>query len=187
MFCKECGAEIPDGSKHCSECGAKLVDDKPIVQQSEKESFFKKNKKVLIGCCVGLFIIFLLIAILSNGGSGSDVDNELYNGIRGSLEDLNYGVSRTNHTDTSVTLEGIDVDVNKSTEKIVIVQIFSYDGLNDLVFQEGLTPNSINGINGYGAYSDDVYQYVFVDNGNTVIITTGEDNIDVLDSLVKDY
>ena len=27
MYCKECGAEIPDDSKHCKECGAKLIED----------------------------------------------------------------------------------------------------------------------------------------------------------------
>ncbi|WP_405297979.1 zinc-ribbon domain-containing protein [Methanobrevibacter sp.] len=75
MFCKECGAEIPDDAKHCRECGAKLVDDTPsnstTVAPVEKESFFKKNKKVLIGCCIGLIVIFLLVAILSNGSNSS--------------------------------------------------------------------------------------------------------------------
>lgn len=29
MFCKECGAEIPEGSKYCPECGARLAESPP--------------------------------------------------------------------------------------------------------------------------------------------------------------
>lgn len=89
MFCKECGAEIPDGAKHCSECGAK-VDSVPVAQSEtpvEKESFFKKNKKVLIGCCIGLVVIFLLVAILSNG-SDSNNSNTLIKDSNLSEEDF---------------------------------------------------------------------------------------------------
>ena len=48
MFCKECGAEIPDDSKHCKECGTKLFEDsndldvvnskKNELQNSEKNN-----------------------------------------------------------------------------------------------------------------------------------------------------
>lgn len=48
MYCKECGAEIPDDSKHCKECGAKLFEDsndldvvnskKNELQNSEKNN-----------------------------------------------------------------------------------------------------------------------------------------------------
>lgn len=68
MFCKECGVEIPDDSKHCPECGAKLVTEAQVmdtVVTVEKESFFKRNKKLLIGCCVGLFVVFLLLGVAS--------------------------------------------------------------------------------------------------------------------------
>lgn len=89
MFCKECGAEIPDDSKHCKECGASLVEDssntKPEVAQSnvvEKESFFKKNKKILIGCCIGLFVIFLLSGVATFFfGDDSSHDTLISNGI----------------------------------------------------------------------------------------------------------
>lgn len=78
MFCKECGAEIPDDAKHCPECGAKLVNENPVVQTEsvEEESFFKKNKKILIGCCVGLIVIFFLAAILSSGGDHTTVTSD---------------------------------------------------------------------------------------------------------------
>ena len=32
MFCKECGVEIPEGSKYCPECGAKLAESPPAQQ-----------------------------------------------------------------------------------------------------------------------------------------------------------
>ena len=32
MFCNECGANNPDGSKFCNECGAKLMQPKSSVQ-----------------------------------------------------------------------------------------------------------------------------------------------------------
>lgn len=63
MFCKNCGVEIPDDANHCPECGAEVI---------KKESFFQKNKKVLIGCCVGLLVIFLLVAIFTSGDNHSN-------------------------------------------------------------------------------------------------------------------
>jgi len=79
MFCKECGAEIPDDAKHCSECGANLNNNVPsnTPVAVEKESFFKKNKKLLIGCCIGLIVIFLLVAVLSNGTDNHSEDDNL--------------------------------------------------------------------------------------------------------------
>lgn len=86
MFCKECGAEIPDDAKHCNKCGAKLVDDTPVVKSEpiKEESFVQKNKKVLIGCCVGLIVIFFLFALMSSGSdhttgvsTADDKDNGL--------------------------------------------------------------------------------------------------------------
>lgn len=92
MFCKECGKEIPDDAKHCSECGANLNNNVPSNNPVavEKESFFKKNKKLLIGCCIGLIVIFLLIGFLSvffddNGSSDTHISN--------SMDDMNLSES----------------------------------------------------------------------------------------------
>lgn len=79
MFCRECGAEIPDGSKHCPHCGAKLVDDTQsnnAVETVKKESFFKKNKKKLLGCCIGLIVIFFIVAAISNSSDDSYTDED---------------------------------------------------------------------------------------------------------------
>ena len=47
MYCKECGAEIPDDSKHCKECGAKLLEDSNDldVVNDEKNELQNLNKK----------------------------------------------------------------------------------------------------------------------------------------------
>ena len=50
MFCKECGAEIPDDSKHCKECGTKLFEDSnglDVVnsKKNELQNSEKKNGK----------------------------------------------------------------------------------------------------------------------------------------------
>ena len=85
MFCKECGAEIPDDSKHCSECGAKLVNDAPVVEtkKEEKESFFNKNKNMFVGCCIAIIVIFLLVGIASFffGGDSHNDNAHVTNGM----------------------------------------------------------------------------------------------------------
>ncbi|MCR5475237.1 MAG: zinc-ribbon domain-containing protein [Lachnospiraceae bacterium] len=37
MFCSNCGAQIPDGSKFCGECGAR-IENEPIAQQQSAQS-----------------------------------------------------------------------------------------------------------------------------------------------------
>lgn len=73
MFCKECGAEIPDDSKHCKECGADLSEESSneVIAQEKKGILEGSNKKYLIGCCIGLIVIFLLVGVatLSNDAS----------------------------------------------------------------------------------------------------------------------
>ena len=70
MFCKECGAEIPDDSKHCKECGANLSEESSNeVNAPKKKGILEgSNKKYIIGCCIGLIVIFLLVGVatLSN-------------------------------------------------------------------------------------------------------------------------
>lgn len=46
MFCKNCGAEIPDDSKHCKECGFKLVEDtsNDIIIKKDFNNLDGKNK-----------------------------------------------------------------------------------------------------------------------------------------------
>ena len=77
MFCKECGAEIEDNSKHCPECGAKLSNDSANELEVLKEEKRKKsNRKWLIGCAVGLIVVFGIVALM---GSGSNTSNTSLN------------------------------------------------------------------------------------------------------------
>lgn len=190
MFCKECGAEIPNDAKHCPDCGAKLVNDTPIVQEErvEKESFFKKNKKVLIGCCIGIIVIFVIIALITSGSNQTDVDNDLSSGIQSVLEDAGYSVSDSVE-DGSVKLNAINVDLNDKNSNSEIIEVYIFDsGMLDAVASEyGLSPREINGIDGYGGYSEKVYTYAFEDNGNTVVILAPSKDSAILDTIVKDY
>lgn len=190
MFCKECGAEIPDDAKHCPECGTKLVNDAPVVQEKhvETESFFKKNKKILLGCCVGIIIIFVIFALISNGSNQTDVDNDLSSGIQNVLEAEGYSVSDSVE-DGTVKLNAINVDLENSNSNsdIVEVYIFDTDMLNAVASEYDLSPREINGIDGYGGYSEKVYTYAFEDNGNTVVILAPSKDSAILDTIVKDY
>lgn len=190
MFCKECGAEIPDDAKHCPDCGAKLVNDTPVVQENhaEKESFFKKNKKVLIGCCVGIIVIFVIVALISSESNRTDVDTDLASGIQNVLEDAGYSVSDSVE-DGSVKLNAINVDLDDrdSNSEIIEVYIFDSSMLDAVASEYGLSPREINGIEGYGGYSEKVYTYAFEDNGNTVVILAPNKDSSILDTIVKDY
>ena len=72
MFCEKCGAEIPDDSKHCKECGAELTTKGVAVRKSES------NNKWIIGCCIGVVIIFLLVGALSFMGDKSSNNSSDY-------------------------------------------------------------------------------------------------------------
>ena len=206
MFCKECGAEIPDDVKFCSESGAKLVDDTPVVQSEsvesksiksepsksesvEKESFFKKNKKVLIGCCAGVVVIFLIFAFISIGSNQTDVDMELSSGIEKVLEDNDYKVSRS-VKDGNVKLNGLYLNLTtdgKSDSDLVDVVIYPFDMLDEVASKFDLSPRQINGINGYGGYAQKMYTYEYLDNGNTVVIVAPSKDSPILETVVKDY
>ncbi|MBO7397551.1 MAG: zinc ribbon domain-containing protein [Clostridia bacterium] len=87
MYCKHCGAQLPDGSKFCSKCGKSLVDqaaqavagtaaqpaENPYVQQAQpaqhqtpaKENNPKKGKKVLIAVIVAVLAVALLAGAIA--------------------------------------------------------------------------------------------------------------------------
>ena len=59
MFCKECGAEIPEDSKHCKECGVKLDDSAPKKQETNMKAY-----GLILGVIGGL-ISFICISTTS--------------------------------------------------------------------------------------------------------------------------
>lgn len=185
MFCQKCGTENDDNAKHCKECGAKLSNN--IVPKKEKSSFVKEHKKLVL-CIAGILIIFVIFALITMGGNQTDVDSDLSSGIEKALEDDDYSVSRS-VDDGTVKLSAIKVDLDdrSSNSAITEVYIFSGDILNELVSSDGLSSNPINGIDGYGGYSQKVYEYGFVDNGDTVVILAPSADSDVLNTVVKDY
>ena len=179
MFCKECGAEIPDNSKHCSECGAKLVDDAPVVQAQteEKESFFKKNKKKIIICCIGLLIIFGIVALLTSD-SHTNGFRKIYVGYHDDFDDKGYAGYMKDNNKTSRFTSYI-----KDNSK---VNVEIDEGVN---LEGWITPEStnmtINGINGTYTSFEGSNFFVYEDNGCTVIMSS--ESMDDLKSSVKDY
>ena len=76
MFCRECGAENPEGSKFCKNCGINFEKEKPKVKveptpiQQEKynntTNNTEKNKGSIWGCCICLIFIFIIFAIFGH-------------------------------------------------------------------------------------------------------------------------
>ena len=103
MFCKECGAEIPDDSKHCKECGANLSEESSNeVNAPKKKGILEgSNKKYIIGCCIGLIVIFLLVGVAT----------------------LSNDVSKTNSSSTSKNNEMSEQDFKANCSHIDYAQL----------------------------------------------------------------
>lgn len=185
MFCQKCGTENEDDAKHCKECGAKFSNQ--LVQKNEKSSFIKEHKKLTL-CIGGILIIFVIFALISIGGNQTDVDKDLSSGIEKVLEDNDYSVSRS-IKDGSVILSAVNVNLtdSNSDSDIVKIYLFSDEISNVVASQDGLSPREINGISGFGGYSQNVYSYTYEDNGNTVVIMAPSENSPILETVVKDY
>lgn len=60
MFCKKCGKEIPDDSNLCSYCGEKIAED---LKDEKKQKMIPKKKGCMFGC-LGVIVIFILLAVI---------------------------------------------------------------------------------------------------------------------------
>lgn len=185
MFCQECGAKNDDDAKHCKECGAKLSN--VSAPKQEKSSFIKEHKKMVL-CIVGILVIFVIIALISIGSNQTDVNPTVSSGIEKVLEDNGYSVSRS-VKDGSVRLSGTKINLtdNATDEGIVDVHLYSFNMLKEISSKFNLSPREINGIDGYGGYSEKMYTYAFVDNENTIVIIAPSKDSPILDALVKKY
>ncbi|MCR5610468.1 MAG: zinc-ribbon domain-containing protein [Clostridiales bacterium] len=79
MFCKNCGANLPDDSLFCDNCGAKLTQDAPAPEAPAAEApanevklpgplgstkIDKKKLPLIIGIAGGVFLIMLVLIIV---------------------------------------------------------------------------------------------------------------------------
>lgn len=182
MFCRECGAEIPDGSKHCGECGAKLVDDKPIVQQSEsveEESFFKKNKKMLFGCCIGVFIIFFIVAMMGSNCSGDVLI--LYAKAFEDMGDEGYVAYIIDKNETHILTKYVK---DGSEDSMILMDISVGDPANKSFVTES-EMMTINGIEGFYFEDNGYVCFSYKDEGCT--ITVSSYTMDGLNLAVQKY
>ena len=185
MFCRECGAENDDDAKHCKECGAKLSNEP--VQEKEKGSFINEHK-IAVLCVLGILVIFVIIALFSSGNNNTEVNGDLTEGIEKVLEDNGYDVS-SSVKENYVILKAMYINItsNQSEGDIVSVYLYPFDMLDEVTTEYDLSPREINGMNGYGGYSQKVYTYAFVEKGNTIVILASSENHPMLDAIVKDY
>ncbi len=78
MYCQNCGADLPDGSKFCNECGARLeaIYSPEISPTSKKRVKSKsKKKKWWIWLILGLIIVMAISNSGNNDGGGSKSSN----------------------------------------------------------------------------------------------------------------
>lgn len=153
MFCPECGAEIPDDSKHCKECGANLTEkeSKETPAQKNKEKM-KFNKKWLVGCCIGLIVIFLIFAVIGNTNNSKQSDNMTEEQFKGNCSAIDFNLlnkNADNHTGEKLKFTGkilqisensnggyIRLGVNGSYSDVVYVD---YKGTNNFVEGDTIT------------------------------------------------
>ncbi|MBQ7801334.1 MAG: zinc ribbon domain-containing protein [Oscillospiraceae bacterium] len=80
MFCKNCGNQIPDGTRFCDKCGAPqetaqnaAPQYQPPVQNAAPQAAPKKsNTAVIVVAAVAVIAVVALVLVLVLGGSGSD-------------------------------------------------------------------------------------------------------------------
>lgn len=152
MFCPECGAEIQNDSKHCKECGANIneTESKETSAQKNKEKS-KFDKKWIIGCCIGLIVIFLLVAIIGNTNNSSQ-SNMTEEQFKGNCSEINFNLlnkNADNHTGEKLKFRGeiiqisennnggyIRLGVNGSHSDVIYVE---YKGTNNFVEGDTVT------------------------------------------------
>lgn len=75
MYCKKCGAQIPDGSIFCSKCGEKLTTENITEKNNTKEdtNLFEMDIKPLKpnGICyiIGVLLLIAILPIADEFGS----------------------------------------------------------------------------------------------------------------------
>ena len=81
MFCKECGTEVPDDVKFCPKCGYNFsqadgtssVTIDSLVKRWDSYNGEQKLIRIIFICCVGLFIMGFILALVSPDANASSV------------------------------------------------------------------------------------------------------------------
>lgn len=85
MFCRNCGAELPDGAKFCTKCGAQLGDSAANVSQSNSGQ-----------PSTGQSNVGQANANPSNGQSGTETVDRVYNAINDEIKGIGNSISGNN-------------------------------------------------------------------------------------------
>lgn len=74
MFCKQCGAEMAEGSAFCTKCGAKAIQEQPQMQNAPMDAPAKKKKKIIFILAGAAVFIILAVFIAMNWEGDTDYE-----------------------------------------------------------------------------------------------------------------
>ncbi|MBQ9278459.1 MAG: zinc-ribbon domain-containing protein [Lachnospiraceae bacterium] len=143
MYCNECGAELPDGSKFCSVCGTKMISLQESRQAAqpmqtgysydEQQNLPSKKKlpiwdKALITVCV-LAVVGVATFLTIHFIKGKKKGTPAYVTIKGVKCEINDkdGVSNLDKVNDGVVFNGMGCSLYKDGEKVNPVPVFDAD------------------------------------------------------------
>lgn len=147
MFCKNCGANVPEESKFCIKCGA-IVNSEELVNSSSVDiNVVQPKKKKKIAIIVISILMILIIAV--------SVACYMYMPVK---ESYPFGAS-VSETEEWIEKNRSDFDIKRfkyGDAKQIFIEIHNYDGF------DGVTVNEV-----YGLFNDKLNNVMvnFSENG----------------------
>lgn len=119
-FCRKCGAEISNGSSFCSKCGFDANSDKAPGKTmpdwlSTLGQYTKKYKSALLIGVAACFVLVIVIALLSQGGSKSE---------REIMEDIGEDITVIFLGNERIRLYVEDLEIEKRKTKDDLDQVY---------------------------------------------------------------
>ncbi len=141
MYCRKCGAKMPDDSLFCNVCGTKVEENdnggtsQEINQYeesykakcNEQTSFFRKNKKKIIILAICIFVIIMIIKGINDGKKQHERAETLlkeYEDSRGNKD--NFKNDREEKSDEKINEKNNDTNNIDPWERSIYE--YSYEG-----------------------------------------------------------
>lgn len=81
MVCKNCGANIPEGTKFCTSCGATVEAEVGFQDAAVVQAPAKKSNKKLIAIIAGVVAVIIAFICIFGGGSYKSTIKKYYSAI----------------------------------------------------------------------------------------------------------
>ena len=81
MVCKNCGANIPEGTKFCTSCGATVEAEVGFQDAAVVQAPAKKSNKKLIAIVAGVVAVIVALILVFGGGSYKTPINNYFDAI----------------------------------------------------------------------------------------------------------